>query len=97
MLIIDKIKALFKIKSIVKDAKREVTTMEGTTTVVKPGWKTTEFWGKTAVQVILLLNVFVVKDNPIKPEIGLALVAGVEGVYDAVRALIKAFQKPPKP
>jgi hypothetical protein len=85
-----KLKLFFKLRSIASSATKEVTTMDGP----KPGYLTTEFWGKTLVQLFVLLNTFVLKDRPLDPQIGVTLVASLEALYNVVRMIVKAFHKP---
>ena len=78
-----KIGAAWKARKILKNATKEVKTMDG----VKPGWQTTEFWGKTVVQVIVLYNTFC-KGN-LDPQMGAQIVGAIEGLYHALRAVVK--------
>ena len=58
---------------------------------VKPGYKTTEFWGKLVLQAIVVLNMFAPEGSgrEISPETGAAIVAGLEGLYGVIRAWVK--------
>jgi hypothetical protein len=58
---------------------------------VKDGYKTSEFWGKTLVQLIVVLNTL--KGSDVNPELALVLVAGVEAAYAIGRSLVKVFKK----
>lgn len=58
----------------------------------KPGWKSTEFWGKALVQGIVLWNSFK-EDSQINPELGLTIIAFIEGVYGASRSVVKGMSK----
>lgn len=81
-----KLKAVFAARRILKDATKEIT-MDGQT---KPGWQTTEFWGKTLLQGIVIYNALAKKDIP--PELAAQLVAGLEAVYIAGRSAIKTVK-----
>lgn len=80
--IIGKIKALFAVRKLIKEAGQ----MDGT----KPGWQTTEFWGKTLIQIVVLYNALSAKDIPI--ETATAIVAALEGIYVAGRSVVKAIK-----
>ena len=54
---------------------------------VKPGWKTSEFWGKIIVQV---LSVVAALSGVIPEEYALIAVAVLEGVYNIIRGIVKA-------
>lgn len=82
--LIAKIKAAMAARKILKEAGKEVR-MDGET---KPGWQTTEFWGKAMLQVVVIFNAFSSKD--ISPELASQLVVGLEGVYIAGRSGVKA-------
>jgi hypothetical protein len=81
--LIAKFKAALAARRILKEASKEIT-MDGQT---KPGWQTTEFWGKTLVQGIVIYNALAKKD--ISPELGAQLVVGLEAVYVAGRSVVK--------
>jgi hypothetical protein len=83
MNIFKKIGLALKARKILNQATREVKTMDG----VKPGWQTTEFWGKTVVQMIVLYNTFF--ENKLDPQVGAQIVGAIEGLYHALRAVIK--------
>lgn len=57
----------------------------------KPGYKTTEFWGKVFVQFAILLAMGGVID--VAPEAaeqyGLQIIAGLEATYQGARSLAK--------
>lgn len=78
----DKIKILLKLNSAVDEIETEAKKMNGT----KPGWQTTEFWGKVAVQVFTVYGAakgFLSADKA-------ALISSViEGVYNLARAIVK--------
>ncbi len=72
--------------------------------IVKPGKETTEFWGKIAVQAILLA----ISAGWIKPEmvetagpwiqmVAVLAAAVLEGVYGVSRGIAKAGSGPPPP
>lgn len=79
-----KIRAAWAARKLLKSATQEVT-MDGQT---KPGWQTTEFWGKAILQVIVIFNAF--SKHSISPELGGQLVVGLEAVYIAGRSAVKA-------
>jgi hypothetical protein len=80
--LIAKVKALFAVRQIVKEA----TKMDNT----KPGWRTTEFWGKTLIQLIVVYNSLSSKDIPV--ETATAIVAALEAVYIAGRSIVKGVK-----
>lgn len=82
MSIIARIKALFAVQKLIKEA----TIMEGT----KPGYKTTEFWGKTIIQLVVIFNALSAKDIPV--ESATAIIATLEGIYIGGRSLAKAVK-----
>lgn len=55
---------------------------------VKDGWKTSEFWGKTLVQVLTLVAIFK-PELKLDPALGLQIVAIAESLYHAFRVLVK--------
>lgn len=83
---IAKLKAFFALRKIKKEATREVV-VNGQ---VKQGWKTTEFWGKTLVQLIVLYNSLF--KGSIDPQAALTIVAGLEGIYTGGRAVVKSVK-----
>lgn len=54
----------------------------------KPGWKTTEFWGKLAVQVMTLWGAV---QGFVPPKYAVIVSAGLEGVYNLGRVVVKAI------
>lgn len=60
---------------------------------MKPGYQTTEFWGKVFIQLLVLLSMGGVLN--IAPEAaqeyGLQIIAGLEGVYAGGRSLYKGI------
>jgi len=84
--IFKKIKLAFQARQLMKDATKEVKTMDG----VKPGWKTTEFWGKTVVQGVVIYNTFFNKN--LDPQLAVQIVSTIEAIYHGLRALVKAVQ-----
>lgn len=82
--LIQKIKVLLAARKLVKDAKREVK-MNGET---KPGWQTTEFWGKVLIQLVLVFNAF--SSHDISIEQATLLITALEGIYMTVRSLVKS-------
>ena len=78
------VKALLAIKNGINNIK-EAYKMNSTN--VKPGWQTTEFWGKLAVQVF---SIFSAVKGFIPMPTG-AIIAGVlEGIYTIGRSFVKA-------
>ena len=77
--LIAKIKAAFAVRKILKEA----THMDG----IKAGWKTTEFWGKNLIQLVVIFNALSSKDIPI--ETATVIVASLEAVYVAGRSVVK--------
>lgn len=86
MNIFTKIRAIWKARKIINEAKTEVKTMDG----IKPGLLTTEFWTKNIIQLVVLANMFLKHDIP--PEMALGIVAALEGLYMAGRTGIKAVK-----
>ena len=82
MKIIEKIKALFTLNKIAKEA----TKMNNS----KPGYLTTEFWGKTLIQLVILYNAFSSKDIPI--ETATIIIASLEAFYISGRSLVKSIK-----
>lgn len=82
MKLIAKIKTLFAVRKIIKEAQK----MEGT----KPGWKTTEFWGKTIIQLVVVFNALSSRDIPV--ETATTIVATLEGIYIGGRSIVKAVK-----
>lgn len=87
MNLIQKLKALWAAKKLVSEAQKEIKTMDG----VKPGWQTTEFWGKTIVQLVVVYNM--ITGAKIDPALGTQIVATIEAVYHALRAAIKVARE----
>lgn len=87
MSLIQKIKLFWEARKLAKAATTEVKTMEG----IKPGWKSTEFWGKTVMQVIVLLNMYT--GFKMDPKLGLEIVSAIEVAYTTWRSLIKIAQQ----
>lgn len=84
MSIIDKIKLLFTLNRVISDEAKEIKSMD-----LKSGWKTTEFWGKVAIQAAAIwasIGQFV----PAKW--GVAIVAGGEAMYMVIRGVLKLIQ-----
>jgi hypothetical protein len=90
---IKKLKAYFLLKKLTQEAKEEVI-MENQ---VKPGWKTTEFWGKNLVQIVSLgAMIAAFTGHNITPEqqativqTGTIVFGAVEAVYGLVRGWTK--------
>lgn len=79
-------KHLFFLKTQIK------TQMEVYMEDTKPGYKTTEFWGKTALQVLTVVSAIKPEAN-IDPSLALTVIAGLEAIYNLGRAIVKAFTK----
>lgn len=47
---------------------------------MKPGIKTTEFWGKVVLQIILLVNM-IADAVVISDELAISIIASIEGLY----------------
>ncbi len=62
----------------------------------KPGYRTTEFWIMLLAQVFTVYNTFKgdEKGARIDPATAAIIVAGIGGIYTAVRGLVKGFAKP---
>lgn len=57
------------------------------TTTVTPGWKTTEFWGKVAVQIFTVYSMV----SGLIPADKAAIILGImEATYGLARAIVKA-------
>ena len=85
------------------ESQKEVKNMEGE---IKPGYKTTEFWGKSLVQIIAVGSTILqlTGNQTITPEqqqvavtTGLAVIAGIEIVYNGARSLVKFIAELRKP
>jgi len=53
---------------------------------VKPGWKTTEFWGKVAMQ---LFTIWGMAKGLVTPDKAVFVTTLLEGVYALARAIVK--------
>lgn len=82
-----KIKTVFAAWKLMRQANKEVT-VDG---AKKPGYKTTEFWGKVLIQAVVVINAF--KGSDIDPEAAMKAVLAIEAVYVFGRSLVKAFSK----
>lgn len=87
MNLIEKVKALWENRKVL--APLGDAAMEIKASAVKDGWKTTEFWGKTLVQVLTVLAIFK-PELKVDPAMGLQAVGLVETFYHLFRALVKA-------
>lgn len=56
---------------------------------MKPGLHTTEFWGKSLVQLVLVLNQVFGLGLVISDEAALTIVAGLEAAYSVGRSMAK--------
>lgn len=83
MNIFQKVVLLFKVKSvgetIIKEAR--MPTLSG-----KPGWKTTEFWGKLGVQVMTLWGAV---SGFVPPKYAVVISASLEAIYQITRTVSK--------
>lgn len=77
------IKAFRFFQQAVKEAKQEVTTMDG----VKPGWKTSEFWVTVLASALTLLES--VQGNIPQPW-GLIAISLMTAAYNIARGLSKS-------
>ena len=59
---------------------------------MKPGIKSSEFWGKTVIQVLTILSTLK-PEIGVKPEEGILIVTGLEAIYGLYRSLVKIFAK----
>jgi hypothetical protein len=57
--------------------------------IPKPGVKTTEFWGKTLLQLVIILNMLFGLGIEMSAEQAMVIVGGLEGIYALVRGLVK--------
>lgn len=57
---------------------------------VKPGSKSTEFWGKLVVQAVVLLNSWFDVSVEMDLPTAVTIVAGMEALYMVVRGAVKA-------
>src|SRR5882724_1638654 len=83
MNIFNEIKALFALKSASENIYKEAVIMNGT----KPGWKTTEFWGKVGVQVMTLWGAV---SGFVPPKWAIVISTGLEATYAICRTTAKA-------
>ena len=84
MNLFQKIKILVKVNDAIKNIEE---TYKMDTTTVKPGWKTTEFWGKVALQVFAIYGTV---SGFLPPDKAMAGMAILEGVYMIARVIVKA-------
>jgi len=78
------IKAALTVKDAINQIK-EAYTMNSTP--VKPGWQTTEFWGKVAVQVFGILGAV---KGFLPPTTATLIIGILEGIYTIGRSFVKA-------
>ncbi len=81
MNIIDKIKLLFKLNTIINNEVKELKTMD-----IKSGWKTSEFWGKVAAQATVIWGTI---GGFVPPKYAVIVVVVAEGIYTIARTLLK--------
>lgn len=84
MTIFQKIKLLFAVKSGVEEIAKEIK-MENASG--KPGWKTTEFWGKIGLQVMTLWGAV---KGFIPGNYAIIIGTSLEAVYTICRTVAKA-------
>lgn len=80
MTIIDKLKLLFRLNSMIGELK-EMTSMD-----IKSGWRTSEFWGKVAAQAA---TIWAAVGGFVPPKYAAIIVVGAEGIYTIARTLLK--------
>ncbi len=59
----------------------------------KPGIKTTEFWGKTLLQLTIILNQIFKLGIELDNQTAMTIVGGLEAIYHVVRGVTKAGPK----
>jgi hypothetical protein len=84
MNIIEKIKLLFKLNTVVETEIKEIKTMD-----IKSGWKTSEFWGKVALQAGMVWGAV---GGFVPPKYAAIVVAVAEGAYAGIRLVLKVVQ-----
>lgn len=80
------IKALWENRKVLGPVSDAV--MEIKASAIKDGWKTSEFYGKTLVQLFTLVAMFK-PELGLKPEMALQIIAVVEALYHAFRVIVK--------
>ena len=59
---------------------------------MKPGHKTTEFWGKTVLQFMLVLAVlFPGMGFEMEEQTAMVIAAGLEALYNTIRGVVKGI------
>lgn len=58
---------------------------------MKPGFRTSEFWGKTLFQITIIAAGFIGEEPPIDEATALTIAAGLEGIYTLGRSVVKFF------
>ncbi len=81
MNIIDKFKLLIRLNTAIGSTTKEIKTMD-----FKSGWKTSEFWGKVAVQATTL---WAAVGGFVPPKYAVIVVAVAEGIYTIARTVLK--------
>lgn len=84
MNIIEKIKLLFSVNSLINAEIKELKSMD-----IKSGWKTSEFWGKVAAQAA---TIWASVGGFIPPKYAAVIVVGGEAIYTIARTLLKVYQ-----
>lgn len=84
MNLIEKIKLLFKLNSLIGKELKEIKSMD-----IKSGWKTSEFWGKVAAQASVIWAAI---GGFVPAKYAAIIVVGAEGIYTIARTLLKMVQ-----
>lgn len=84
MSLIEKIKLLFQLNKVIEAEIKEIKSMD-----IKDGWKTSEFWGKVALQVGTLWSAVA---GFVPPKYAAIIVAGAEIAYGGIRGILKMVQ-----
>lgn len=79
--IIDKIKLLFKLNSIIETEIKEIKLMD-----IKSGWKTSEFWSKVAAQAA---TIWAAVGGFVPAKYAIVVVAVAESIYTIARTVLK--------
>ena len=85
MSIIDKIKALWTLRSVGTEIIQEATKMDSASS--KPGWKTTEFWSHVATQLAVLWGAV---QGFVPPKVAAIVSVAGTAVYVVARTIAKA-------
>lgn len=82
--LIDKIKLLFNLNSLINSEVKEIKSMN-----IKSGWTTSEFWGKVALQAGAI---WAAVGQFVPPKYALIVVGVAEVAYGAIRGILKVVQ-----